>query len=310
MSQVHVRNNVQAVRAVDKLVEYRTAHYASHSEAARYFTNTPARVRFRFANPIICRLVSGHKVMSVAASDTFDFTPGDVMFVPPGLDIDIDLSVARVDAPIECDCIEIENERVDSVLGRLNETMTRGGNPVATSLDWTAFSVLRGSEADELDLPNLMRLFQTERDVFSDLRIDTKIDELLLRLLQLRGRSLLVSNFGSDDSGIAVAASLIRDNLHRHVPISELARAAATSESSVNRQFKKFFGTTPARFANKVRIAEAKRQLRKSAIPIETIAFELGFSDASHFGRTFRRTTGETPAEYRKRRQHPPAGLV
>ena len=201
MSQVQVRRNVQAVRAVDKLVEYRTAHYASHSEAARYFTNTPARVQFRFANPIICRLVSGHKVMSVAGSDPFDFTPGDVMFVPPGLEIDIDLSVARADAPIECDCIEIENERIDSVLGRLNETMTRGGNPVATSLDWTAFSVLRSTEADALELPNLMGLFRTERDVFSDLRIDAKIDELFLRLLQLRGSSLLVSNHTSGDSG-------------------------------------------------------------------------------------------------------------
>jgi AraC-like DNA-binding protein len=187
--------------------------------------------------------------------------------------------------------------------------MTRGGHPIAMSLDWTAFSVLRGGEADELDLPNLMRLFRTERDVFSDLRIDSKIDDLLLRLLQLRGRSLLVSKYGSHDSGIAAVASLIRDNLHRHVPIAELARAAATSESSVNRQFKKYFGTTPARFANKVRIAEAKRQLRKSLTPIEALAFELGFSDASHFGRTFRKTTGETPAGYRKRRQRPPSML-
>ncbi len=38
---------------VEKLVEYRCAHYAAHSEAATYTTNTPARVQFRFPNPIL-----------------------------------------------------------------------------------------------------------------------------------------------------------------------------------------------------------------------------------------------------------------
>ena len=38
----------------------------------------------------------------------------------------------------------------------------------------------------------------------------------------------------------------------------------------------------------------------------EQLAFELGFSDASHFSRVFRKTAGESPAEYRKRRQKPP----
>ena len=113
MTQLDLARNSQAERRVRKLVEYRSAHYASHSEAASYFTNTPARVQFCFANPIICRLGRGHKIMSVSDSDAFDFMPGDVMFVPPGLEIDIDLSMARTDAPIECDWTNAMRQEIE-----------------------------------------------------------------------------------------------------------------------------------------------------------------------------------------------------
>ncbi|MBU0557951.1 MAG: AraC family transcriptional regulator [Alphaproteobacteria bacterium] len=298
--------NYRALGRVEKLIEYRTAHYAAYSEAASYFTNTPARVSFRFANPIICGLKSGVKIMSVEGGPAFDFFPGDVMYVAPGLEIDIDLGAATRDNPIECDCFEIETGRLEGILSRLNERMKRHGNSAAAALDWSAHSVLRGDEAQELGLSSLMDLFRGHRDVFSDLRIDARIDETILRLMQSRTSDLIVFDHFAQDSGIHAAAHLIRENLGRHLSSEELARAAALSETSLHRQFRKFFGTTPARFANKLRITEAKHRLRQTRDPIEILAFELGFSDASHFSREFRKTTGESPAEYRKRRQQPP----
>jgi AraC-like DNA-binding protein len=305
MRNAKMQSSRHAQRSVEKLVEYRTAHYASYSEAASYFTNTPARVQFRFANPIICSLKSGVKTMSVGGCAPFRFNPGDALYVPPGLEIDIDLSAASEDTPIECDCVEIEADQVENIFSRLNENMNRIGNQTAASLDWSAHSVLRGETADALDLPALMALFYEPRDAFSDLRIETRIDETFLKLLKLRSSELLTLEHPDADSGIHAAARLIRDNLERHVDAAELAKAAATSTSTLHRQFKKFFGTTPARFANNVRIGEAKRQLRQSDRSVESLAFELGFTDASHFSRLFRKSTGESPAEYRKRRQQP-----
>lgn len=290
---------------VEKLIEYRTAHYAAFSEAASYFTNTPARVTFRFSNPIICDLRGGTKIMRVGGSDAFEFFTGDVMFVPPGLEIEVDLGLASQSAPIQCNCFEIETGRLEGILGRLNERMTRAGHRTAAALDWSAFAVLRGEEAEHLQLASLMDLFCGERDVFADLRIDTRLDDAILRLMQSRSSQLLVLDHSIEDTGIRAAAHLIRENLGRHVSTAELARVAVTSEATLHRQFRKFFGTTPARFANRLRITEAKRRLRQSRDPIELLAFELGFSDASHFSREFRKTTGDSPAEYRKRRQQP-----
>jgi AraC-like DNA-binding protein/uncharacterized cupin superfamily protein len=291
---------------VEKLVEYRTAHYASTSEGAHYYTNTPAQVQFRFSNPILCQLVSGKKVMSVGTSQPFEFLPGDAMFVSAGQLIDIDLSAANAEQPIECLCVEIDNERLENILGRLNEKISMGGRGQSFSLDTQSFSVLRGAPAEALSIPSLMRLFAGERDIFSDLRIDAKIDDALVNLLQQQRQELLIATAEDQDTGIHAVARVIRHNLHRHISISDLAKVASMSETSLHRQFRKHFGTTPSRFANQVRIAEAKRTLRQSRLPVEQLAFELGFSDASHFSRVFRKTAGESPAEYRKRRQKPP----
>lgn len=293
-------------KPVEKLVEYRKAHYAAHSEAASYYTNTPAWVQFRFANPIICELKTGFKTMRVGGSAPFAFRPGDAMYVPPGLEIDIDLGTASEATPIECDCVEIETGRVEGILARLNESLSKGGSEATAGINWASYAVLRGTEARDLGLARLMALFRGERDIFSDLRIDARLDDTLLKLLQSQSRALLELETGAADSGLRAAVRLIRDQLDRHVPVEDLARAACMSESSLHRHFRKSYGTTPARFANQLRIVEAKRHLRKGDTPLEELAFQLGFSDASHFGRVFRKTTGESPAEYRRRRQRPP----
>jgi AraC-like DNA-binding protein/uncharacterized cupin superfamily protein len=297
-----VRGSRSVGRPVEKLIEYRRAHFAAYSEAASYFTNTSAQVQFCFANPIICELKTGFKIMRVDDSAPFEFRPGDVMYVPPGLTIDVDLTTATEDDPIECDCIEIELGRVENILARLNEHRSRSGGEAA-SVDWSAFSVLRGQEAQNMNLSGLMGLFRGERDMFTDLRIDSRIDDTFLSLLQTRSRDLLITNQSEIDTGIGAAARLIRDRLDQHVSVEELAKAACMSESSLHRHFRKLYGTTPARFATQLRISAAKRLLRQTDEPLEALGFRLGFSDASHFGRVFRKATGESPAEYRRRRK-------
>src|SRR5258705_249340 len=49
-------------------------------------------------------------------------------------------------------------------------------------------------------------------------------------------------------------------------------------------------------------LTEAKRQLVFTSQPIHEIAYELAFSDPSHFARFFRKQTGTTPHEFRAAR--------
>ncbi len=289
---------------VEKLIEYRTAHFSSHSEAATYYTNHPAQVQFRFANPIICRLTSGHKVMRVGGSKPFGFDVGDALYVPPCAEIDVDLRAASPANPIECDCFEIEAGRMDSILAGLNESLSADGAETSVALDWTRFAVFRGVEADSLNLGSLMNMFQGEQDIFANARIEARINEMVLTLLHLRSGDLLTFNpVEESNHGVVAAARLIRDELGQHLTSDALANAACMSSSTLYRQFQKHFGTTPRKFASQLRIAEAKRRLRMGTEPISDIAEGLAFSDTSHFTRVFRKSVGDTPAEYRRRRE-------
>ena len=54
-------------------------------------------------------------------------------------------------------------------------------------------------------------------------------------------------------------------------------------------------------YVHTLRLEEAKQMLEAGDLPIEAVANEVGYEDASFFGRLFRRKVGLTPAQYRKR---------
>lgn len=58
---------------------------------------------------------------------------------------------------------------------------------------------------------------------------------------------------------------------------------------------------------DQVRLEQALTMLRETNTHVTDIAYDLGFSDAAHFTRAFRRWTALSPREYR--RQHPSEGL-
>jgi two-component system response regulator YesN len=54
---------------------------------------------------------------------------------------------------------------------------------------------------------------------------------------------------------------------------------------------------------NEIRILHAKRLLTTTGISISEISESIGYTDQSYFGKVFKKSTGHTPLEYRKRHQ-------
>jgi AraC family transcriptional regulator len=52
-----------------------------------------------------------------------------------------------------------------------------------------------------------------------------------------------------------------------------------------------------------MRIRQAQRLLLEREQSLEAVADATGFADAVHFGRTFRKLTGTTPANWRRERR-------
>ena len=66
------------------------------------------------------------------------------------------------------------------------------------------------------------------------------------------------------------------------------------------RVFRQHCGVTLGEYVRKLRVDFAARQLISTDEPLTGIAFAAGFSDQSHFTRTFKRQTGMTPDAFRR----------
>jgi transcriptional regulator GlxA family with amidase domain len=57
----------------------------------------------------------------------------------------------------------------------------------------------------------------------------------------------------------------------------------------------------PLDYVQHLRLEEAKQMLESSDSSVESIAFEVGYRDASFFNRLFRRKVMMSPMQYRRR---------
>lgn len=82
--------------------------------------------------------------------------------------------------------------------------------------------------------------------------------------------------------------------------MAQLAEEMHVTTRTLRRQLEAF-GVRYQELVNQVRLERAQRLLVSTRLPVEDIALRLGYSDPSNFGRAFRRWTGLSPSDYRRR---------
>ncbi|UWU26086.1 AraC family transcriptional regulator (plasmid) [Rhizobium sp. CB3060] len=289
-------------RDVQKAVEHREVYYSAASEASSYFTNERASVPLQFSNPIVCRMMSGHKTMRVGGSAPFAFVPGESMMVPPSMPLIIDFPFADTDNPTTCICFEIERAKFDDILFRLNDARRKAGERHELAIDWTSYAIYRGEREIDFQLDRLMNFYLETNSEYRDLLVDANMVELAIRLLQVQNRRLLLETRSTvPDTGLDAVARYIASQPHNRPDPEQYARIAGMSEATFFRHFRQKFGTTPSRYAHQARIQKAKDILLAGNISLNEVAFEVGFQSLAHFSRIFKQVSGETPGEYAKR---------
>ncbi len=151
----------------------------------------------------------------------------------------------------------------------------------------------------------MARLAAVEAD--GDPRDDGRLDEaarrLVLRLVELSGGGVPDWH---DDEGVfdrrTLAGLVERVDAHLKVApgLAELAPLVGLSASHFARKFRLSTGLSLHRFVNRRRLARALDVLKTDAVPLASLALDLGFSSQSHFTRLFSDLVGMTPARYRR----------
>ena len=89
-------------------------------------------------------------------------------------------------------------------------------------------------------------------------------------------------------------------NLHKPLPVSELARQATLSPSRFAYLFKSQLGISPQQYIERERMHHAAQSLLESERQIQDIARDIGFDDPFYFSTRFARHFGVSPKRWRE----------
>jgi transcriptional regulator GlxA family with amidase domain len=107
------------------------------------------------------------------------------------------------------------------------------------------------------------------------------------------------------DSVILGAQEWLAANFSVGSPVDEVIRRSGVAERTFKRRFTKATSFTPIEYIQRLRIEDAKRRLERTPAAVDEIGWRVGYEDPAFFRRLFKRTTGISPSQYRRRFQIP-----
>jgi AraC family transcriptional regulator len=91
----------------------------------------------------------------------------------------------------------------------------------------------------------------------------------------------------------------IQSNFAKRLTLELIGRAAKAHPVHVAQTFRRFHECTIGEYLRRLRVDFACKELVRSEKAMSEIALAAGFSDQSHFNRSFKRETGVSPTQYR-----------
>ncbi len=102
------------------------------------------------------------------------------------------------------------------------------------------------------------------------------------------------------DPVLAEAMRFIREHACEGIGVDDVAEAAGTSRSVLQRRFRAGFGHTVHDAIAAVRLQRARQLLAETTLPLAEIAERAGYSQAEYLSTFFKKATGLSPAAYRR----------
>lgn len=93
----------------------------------------------------------------------------------------------------------------------------------------------------------------------------------------------------------------LRENIQKKITLADICSKFSYSRSFLCKTFKEQTGQTLIAYVNRLKMEEAERLLKETALSVTEIACHLSFSEVKYFDATFKKHTGLTPVAYRRR---------
>lgn len=133
-----------------------------------------------------------------------------------------------------------------------------------------------------------------------ELNLSSYMHQLLCRIADLQYHDATVSKYRALQPDIDRAIGYIHENYGQPVTVDTLAEISRMSKYHFIRVFRELTGDTPYNYLTLYRIGQSKRLLTDTAMSVQEIAQEVGFSNAKNYIACFRKYTMTTPSRFRE----------
>jgi AraC-like DNA-binding protein len=121
--------------------------------------------------------------------------------------------------------------------------------------------------------------------------------EIVYRLLmgEQGDRVRQITTLGGESNRISAAIDRLRADFDKPMRVDTLAQDLGMSVSGFHHHFKQVTAMSPLQFQKQLRLQEARRLMLSEDCDATTAGYRVGYDDASHFNREYKRLFGEPP---------------
>ena len=219
--------------------------------------------------------------------------------------------ITTAELPIASHIIEAAPERPYlRVLLKLDPTIVSAVLVEAAQLVPRSTSAVPAINVSPLDADLLDAMVRLVRlvDAPSEARVLAPLitREIIVRLLlgAQGGRLRHLAILGGEGHRIAAAVARLRKDFDKPVRIEDLAREVGMSISRFHHHFQAVTALSPLQFQKQLRLQEARRLMLGDGLDAASAGYRVGYNNAAHFTREYKRLFGAPPMRDVERLRH------
>jgi AraC-like DNA-binding protein len=251
-------------------------------------SSSPSECIHSLSIPAFCVIAQGSKEV-LLCNDRYQYDPMHYL-------------LATVELPIVSQILEASKEqpylslRLDLDPTLVGSVMVEAGYPSPQSranVKAIAVSLLDASLLDAV--VRLVRLLWAPAEAPVLMPLITR--EIIYRLLigAQGSRLCQIAVLGGYTHHIARAVARLRKDFDQPLRIENIAKELGMSISGFHHHFKSVTAMSPLQFQKQLRLQEARRLMLGENLDATSAAYRVGYDDASHFNREYKRLFGAPP---------------
>src|SRR5918992_5318564 len=250
---------------------------------------SPTELEHGVSFPAFCVVAQGSKEV-LLGDDVYRYDANNYLIPAAALPIASRITEASEERPYLGVVLRLDPALVGSV-------MVEAGHPAPGDRAAVRAFDVSPLDAGLLDaVVRLVRLLDSPAEEARFLRpLITR--EIVFRLLkgEQGGRLRQIAVLGGHSHRIARAIERLREDFDRPLRIEDIARELGMSVSGFHHHFRAVTAMSPLQFQKRMRLQEARRLMLAEDLDAASPGHRVGYSDASHFTREYKRLFGEPP---------------